>query len=365
MLIAIAAPVAAAPLFSEDFEGSLASQWTGRNNSGTSGVIVKDPVRNSNNVLSFRSLASGGDLFSKAIGVSKGARYRLSFQYLGRKDSGGGIVGVSLGTPGHHRWLAGTAGGRGAGERNPLINDSKWRTYHVNFSPGDHTWFTSDGARAEDPGAITSLRIMLEQNWGTPGDAYFDNFELHKCTATCSPVRVSIRFHAERLSTLPPSDGGQCGDGRQRARVTGTISAQITPDGDHQGGGDVDATPYRSRCRVPNIDVRVTRVRLRVIEPGQTLRAILNVRITASGPHRPGDCRVGTRGTITATYNDAARGTNGLRADRVRIGPWRACDAHEHTITNSMSSIPADASGSTWVRVNIACLGPGYSPRNC
>src|SRR5258708_7926626 len=115
-ITAIAASPAAGPLFSEDFEGSLASQWTGRGNAGTSGFIVADPIRPSNNVLSFHSLSSGGDIFSKTIGVTKSAKYRLSFDYLGKPGSGG-IIGVSLGTPDHHRWLAGTAGPKGAGEK--------------------------------------------------------------------------------------------------------------------------------------------------------------------------------------------------------------------------------------------------------
>jgi hypothetical protein len=106
-------------------------------------------------------------------------------------------------------------------------------------------------------------------------------------------------------------------------------------------------------------------VRLRVIEPGKALKAILKVHVSSEGVHRPGDCTVGTKGTITATYDDTARGKNGLRADRLRIGPWKGCAAHTHTITNAISSVAADASGSTWVRVTIACLGPGYSPRHC
>ena len=175
-----------APLFSEGFEGSLAAQWTGKGGGSTSGVIVADPVRPANNVLSFGALAAGGDIFSNPIAVTKSANYRLSFDYLGRPNSGGGIIGVSLGTPDHHRWLAGTAGGKGAGEKNPLVVDGAWHSYNVDFSPGDHTWFTADGGQSVDPGAITSLRIMLEANWGTAGDAYFDNISLTRCAGTCS-----------------------------------------------------------------------------------------------------------------------------------------------------------------------------------
>lgn len=371
---AAGATVASGPLFSEDFEGSLAAKWTGKSQSGTSAVIVTDPLRPGNHALSFTRIASGGDLFSQKISVSKAKKYRLTFDYMGKPDTGGGIIGVSLETPGHHRWLAGVSGGKGAGEKNPLVDDGKWHSYKADFSPGDHKWFTHDGSAAVDPGAITSLRIMVETHFGTPGDAYFDNIALTPCTDTCSgaakrPVRVRIGFHANNLPTAAPNDGGQCPGARQAARITGEINAQITPLGKHEGGGDVDDTPHRSRCRVPSISVRVDRIRLRVIEPGKTLRATISVHIDGEGVHRPGDCRVGTRGTITAIYDDTSRAKNSLRNDSVRIGPWRGCTAHTHEIDNNVSSIAADASRSTWVRVNIACLprsgGGGYSPRNC
>ena len=135
-------------------------------------------------------------------------------------------------TPGHHRWLAGTAGGRGAGERNPLVTDGKWHRYKIDFSPGDHTWFTPDGAQAVDPGAITGLRIMIEQNWGTPGHAYFDNISFTSAIRAAAGRGRSgshITFHANNLPTAAPNDGGQCPGRRQRARITGKIVAQITP----------------------------------------------------------------------------------------------------------------------------------------
>lgn len=372
VLMPIGASTAAGPLFSENFEGSLAAKWTGRGGSGTSGVIVNDPIRAGNHVLSFTQLASGGDIFTGPIAVSKTKKYRLTFDYLGKAGSGGGIVGVSLQTPGHHRWLVGTTT-KGAGETNPLVDDGKWHRYNVDFSPGDHTWFTPDGARAVDPGAITSLRIMVEANWGVPRDAYFDNFTLSACAATCAggageePVKVDIRFHANNLPTAPPTDGGQCpGPGLKASRVTGTITAQITPNGDHQGGGDVVDTPHLSRCRVPVINIRVDHVQLQVVEPGKVLRAILKVHISQEGVHRPGQCKVGTRGTITATYDDTSRALNSLRNHRLQIGPWSGpCSAHNHVITNNITAITADSSSSTWVRVWIGCLGPGYSPRNC
>jgi hypothetical protein len=46
------------------------------------------------------------------------------------------------------------------------------------------------------------------------------------------------------------------------------------------------------------------------------LEAILKVHISGESVHRPGDCQVGTKGTITATDDSTARGKNGLQADR-------------------------------------------------
>jgi len=242
--------LAAGPLFSENFEGSLATQWTGRAGGGTSGVIVADPVRASNKVLSFTTLASGGDIFSKTIGVTKTASYRLSFDYLGKADSGGGIIGISLGTPDHHRWLAGTAGGKGAGERNPLIDDGKWHSYNVDFSPGDHTWFTPDGGSAVDPGAITALRIMVEANWGVPGDAYFDN--------------VALEPLPDNPDRLPPVQGPPppvVGQSANVATVSGTVLVQLpgsksftrlTSPTQIQVGSIIDARKGKVRISIDN-----------------------------------------------------------------------------------------------------------------
>ena len=372
VVIPIGASTAAGPLFSENFEGSLATQSTGGTGGrATGGTIVADPLRSSNHALSFTHLAAGGDIWSKPIGVSKTAKYRLSFDYLGKPGSGGGIIGVSLGTPDHHRWLVGTAGGKGAGEKNILVLDGKWHKYNFDFSPGDHTWYTPDGARAVDPGAITALRIMIEANWGVPGDAYFDNISLSQCAASCSgggneePVKIDIRFHANSLPTAPPSDGGQCTPGPKAAIVLGSIQAQITPNGDHQGGGSIADHPHLSRCRVPAIKLAVDHVQLAVLTPSKVLRVTLRVHIDAEGVHRPGQCKVGTTGTITAVYDETSRAANSLRNDRVTFAFGGACTAHNHTITNNLSSVTAHASGSTWVTVFIGCLGPGYSPRNC
>ena len=366
---------AAAPLFSEKFEGDL-SGWVGKGGGPHSGVIVKDPIRKGNHVLTFAGLTTGGDIFSEQIGVGKRKTYRLKFDYLGKpgrgvKDDLGGTLGISIMTPGHARWLAGTQ--PVSSEAISLKDDGKWHTYTIEFTPGGKPWFTPDGTRAVKLRSIPAIRMMLEDNAGSqgvPGDAYFDNISLTEC-AVCAAqdLKFDIRFHANNLRTEPPHDGGQCPGDRVAARVTGTIVGRSI-DGEPQGGGDVVDTPHRSRCRVPVIDVKVDRVRLEVEKPGSILRAILSVHIKNEGVHRPGQCKVGTDGKITAVYDNTEQAKNGLRNDSLRIGPWDdPCGAHNHRINNNISSIPADSSSSTWVRVTIACPdppeAPGFAPRNC
>ena len=185
------------------------------------------------------------------------------------------------------------------------------------------------------------------------------------------PVRVDIRFHANNLGTAPPVDGGACpGPALKAARINGTIMARITEIRlEHQGSGSVTDTPHLSPCRAPVIKIAVDRVRFRVLIPGRIVRATLSVHIDQEGAHRPGQCQVGTRGTIEATYNDTTQAANSLPNHRLEIGPWAGpCAAHTHVITNNISSIGAGGSSSTWVRVWIGCQsapGGGFAPRNC
>jgi hypothetical protein len=151
--------------------------------------------------------------------------------------------------------------------------------------------------------------------------------------------------------------------------VAGHIEAQITElGGDTQGGGSVGETPGLHTCRTPTIQFAVEHIALEVLRPGHILRATMKVHISQEGDHQPGQCRVGTRGTITATYDDTLTVANSLRNDQLKIGPWTTpCNAHNHVITNSISSITAHGSGSTWVVAGISCIAPGtgFSPRNC
>ena len=182
------------------------------------------------------------------------------------------------------------------------------------------------------------------------------------------PVKIDIRYHANNLLTEPPSDGGTC-PGSQPSRVMGTITAQITEVFlHHEGSGDVQDHPHLSRCRVPVIQLEVDKVELRVLSPGKILQATLSVHIKQEGVHRPGNCLVGTRGTIVATFDETTVAANGLPNHSLQIGPWEgACGAHTHLITNNITPIPADGSSSTWVRVWIGCKeeNSGVGPANC
>jgi hypothetical protein len=183
-----------------------------------------------------------------------------------------------------------------------------------------------------------------------------------------TPVKITISFHANNLLTNAPMDGGRC-PGHVAARITGSIEAQITERGDMQGGGDVADTPHLAKCRVPVIKIAVDHIALHVLTPGRAVQATLSVHIDGSGTHQPGECAVGTAGTIVATYDDTSVAANSSRNDRLQLGPWSGmCNAHNQTISNNITSITAGSSSSTWVNVWIGCLGgpgTGYSPRNC
>jgi hypothetical protein len=181
------------------------------------------------------------------------------------------------------------------------------------------------------------------------------------------PVKIMVTFHANNLLSFPPSDGGMCSSPTP-ARITGQIVGQITPLGAIQGSGNVSDIPHLSKCRVPHVEIRVDRIALEPVTPGRTLRATMRVHIDGESAHQPGQCAVGTSGTIVAIYDDTAMAANSSRNDSLQIGPWTApCNAHNHVITNNITSIPAHAGASTWVTVWIGCVAPGtgYAPRNC
>jgi hypothetical protein len=173
-------PLAAATLFFDDFEDSHLPQWVGKGGGAGDGVVINDPLRPGNHVLTFTSLNFAGDIYSAPIPVTRGKKYVLHFEYLGRFDpaSGaqegnlGGFIGFTDDTPGPpetQSWLAGTALIGGA-EDDPLSDDGQWHTYEITFDP--FATFTP---------ASNMIRVMLEdflESQGVAGDVFFDNVRL-------------------------------------------------------------------------------------------------------------------------------------------------------------------------------------------
>jgi len=60
----ISTPMASygANIFEDHFESDL-SQWTGQGGGTHHGLIVQDPLRSGNNVLTFTALNAGGDIY--------------------------------------------------------------------------------------------------------------------------------------------------------------------------------------------------------------------------------------------------------------------------------------------------------------
>lgn len=157
------------PSFSDDFESGL-SKWTGKSGGAHHGVIVADPLDASNNVLSFTSINSAGDIFSIDT-VAAATSYVLSFDYMGAagSPSGSGFMGLSTTTnptsSANHNWLAGVSY---PGLVFNLIDDGTWRTYQAVIA---------------SPFPGSAVHLMIE-DFRTPAmNAYFDNFSLRDASA--------------------------------------------------------------------------------------------------------------------------------------------------------------------------------------
>ena len=177
----IASGAVAQTLFADDFESDL-SQWTGKGAGAHSGLIVADPVRASNGVLTFTVVTFAGDIFGPEVTVAPGQRYTLEFEYLGVPGSGtpgnlGGFIGFAEDTPSSHRWLIGTVLCCGS-EDGSLIDDGQWHTYAIEFDPFNVPPLACcyDGIPTNN-----TIRVMVEDfvfSGGVAGDVFFDNIEL-------------------------------------------------------------------------------------------------------------------------------------------------------------------------------------------
>ncbi len=84
-------------LFEEDFETGL-DGWIGKEGGPHSGILVVDPLRPSNTVLTFTETTTYGDIFGEFITPPSGV-LTLAFDYLGLEQEGsipgdlGGFIG--------------------------------------------------------------------------------------------------------------------------------------------------------------------------------------------------------------------------------------------------------------------------------
>lgn len=158
----VAGPSFASPLFFDDFESGL-GLWTAKTDAGIpSSYTIVGPVGGHSNVLSFNTTNSAGDAFTLGTFSSPYTTFRLSFDYYGTDDAGGGFAGYSYGLAGAHVWLAGDAGYPGI--LQSLTNDGSWHHYDIVFSA---------------PGSIHAMfEDFVSGAGGRAGDAYFDNVQL-------------------------------------------------------------------------------------------------------------------------------------------------------------------------------------------
>ena len=192
----------AQPLFFEDFEGGDLSQWVGKGGGGHNAEIVPDPVRLDNQVLNFTALNAAGDIFGFLKTVTFGLSYILEFEYLGVLEPGGvpddlgGTIRFSDGTPGGHRWLAGTRLCCFI-ENALLVDDGQWRTHTIEFDPFRDFFPVNN-----------RIRVMVEdffESGGIAGDAFFDNIRLREAVRE---VDIDIKPGSFPNSINPSSRGG-------------------------------------------------------------------------------------------------------------------------------------------------------------
>jgi hypothetical protein len=181
-------------LFQDNFEGGNLDQWTGNLHGSHSGIIVPDPLRPRNGVVTFTGLAANGDLFTIIpLLVSTNQRHVLSFDYLGLAQEGsvpdnfGGFLGIATSVDDWQQgrsWLAGTDP---SGITPPmgveLVDDGAWHHYEIDIS----RWVQQSG--------VSSFHLMLE-DWrdigGVAGDVFFDNIRLAEIPRPESRVQVHV-----------------------------------------------------------------------------------------------------------------------------------------------------------------------------
>jgi hypothetical protein len=196
-------------LFEDDFEAGNLNQWTGDVHGIHNGLIVVDPLRPGNHVLTFKQLDANGNIFSDApiLISSEGQQVVLSFDYLGLPGEGsiagnlGGFLGVASSVDfwwSGRYWLAGTTPlGFNTSMGVELVDDGSWHHYEIDLTP-----LLKETDLAE-------LHVMIEdwnESEGVPGDAYFDNIRLegrkpHEPKLDLFITEVTLCWDSERNYT--------------------------------------------------------------------------------------------------------------------------------------------------------------------
>lgn len=169
VLLVVRTTSTAAIVFTEDFENGL-TRWTGQTGGVHHGKTVPDPKGSGRGqVLTFKALASGGDMRSTNE-VSVRGIYTVSFDYLGTPSPEGavgdlgGYIGIAtnLSLP-LFRYVAGTRST--AGPIIQLTDDNAWHSYSVTL-----TNFVSQ--------PIHLVLLDFSGSQGVPGDVFFDNISV-------------------------------------------------------------------------------------------------------------------------------------------------------------------------------------------
>jgi RNA polymerase sigma factor (sigma-70 family) len=195
-------------LFEDTFESGQLAQWTGNLHGPHSGLIVPDPLRPTNQVVTFAALAANGDLFTvEPISLlNTSYRYVLSFDYLGLVQNGsppdnlGGFLGLALSVDEWQQgrsWVAGTdASGLTPSFGVKLVDDGTWHHYEIDIS------------RFVQQAGFSTCHLMLE-DWrdigGVAGDVFFDNIRL----VARVPREPKIQLHVTEVTACWETELGQ------------------------------------------------------------------------------------------------------------------------------------------------------------
>lgn len=206
-------------VFNDAFEGGLA-KWVGKGLGSHSGLIVQDPLYETNHVLTFAHAEGSGDVFSGPFLIPRGAMFELEFDYLGLvgSDDRGGFIGLAQNTPGRHGWLAGSDSASGGG--NILIDDGEWHHYQfrivdlpklIDVQTGTAE-LRLDNASFDQKSSINIdtflaylgvqsdyYRVTVEDFVGQGSDAFFDNIS----------ARISTPGLAQRIVYVDSNNNRQ------------------------------------------------------------------------------------------------------------------------------------------------------------